>query len=109
MERNGMSPAPGLILSPEQKALRLVERLHGEAGQLARVQRGVERAVNQANHDLVEEGAQPSFTATLGAIANVLADHLARIEDPRQRAKLIGGVSQELALQVETRVEQGRW
>lgn len=100
-----------LILTPEQKALRLAKKRHSEEGQMALSHRAIGRAIHAVNQDLIEEGCQPSFTAVLGALGNALAEHLAQIGDPQQRARLIRSMTAEMALQVENRVaaaEQGR-
>jgi predicted membrane chloride channel (bestrophin family) len=84
-----------LILTPEQKGLRLLEQRHSEAGQLAVVSRAIGRAINSSNADLRDEGARPSFTATLGALGNAIAEHLARLDDA-QRAEIVAAFSAEL-------------
>jgi hypothetical protein len=102
---------PRLILTPEQKALRLVQQRHSEEGQLALTSRAIGRAIGAVNQDLVEEGCQPSFTAVLGALGNALAEHLAKLDDPRMRARLVNSMATELPLQVERRVsaaDEGR-
>ena len=97
-----------LILTPEQKGLRLLQQRHSEDGQIAINQRAIGRAIGAVNADLQDEGAKPSFNAVLGAICNVLADHLAQLPDDEMRERLVKAVAGELPLQVETRVIQAR-
>jgi hypothetical protein len=99
-----VNPMNGLILTPEQKALRLVERRHSEKGQIALNERAIERAIVAVNHDLSEEGGQPSFTAVLGALGNSIAAHLAQLTDDTTRRRMIAMFAQELPHQVESRV-----
>lgn len=103
------STTPHILLSIEQRGMRLLEKRHSETGQLALAARAIDRALAGVNQDLLEEGAQPSFTAVLGALGNALADHLSLLEDPQQRTQLVNVVASELGLQVETRIiERGK-
>lgn len=92
-----------LILSLEQKAMRAYERRHSEQGQVAAFERATRRAVDGVSIDLTEEGGQPSFTAALGGMLNVLAGQLAMLPDDRRR-QFIARVQAELPHQVESRV-----
>ena len=97
-----------LILTPEQRALRLVALRHSEEGQLAITHRAIGRAIGAVNTDLQAEGAKPSFTAVLGALGNALAEHLAQLA-PSDRARFTNMVALELPSQVEARAqEQGQ-
>lgn len=91
-----------LILTKEQKAMRAYEARHSEAGQVASVERAVRRAIDGVNQDLAAEHGQPSYTAALGGLLNVLAEHLA-ILGPEDRRNFITSVQAELPHQVEAR------
>lgn len=92
-----------LILTKEQKAMRVYEARHSEAGQVATIERAVRRAVDGVSQDIAAEHGKPSYTAALGGLLNAVAEHLAMLPDA-DRVRFIAQVQAELPHQVEARV-----
>lgn len=94
-----------LILSPEQKALRLVHQLHSEEGQAQRFSAAIGRGINALNQDITVEGAKPSLQAVMNALANSMAFHLVMVDNPTLRMRVLADLVEELPHMVQDQVD----
>jgi|GEM_PF-6771525 hypothetical protein len=95
-----------LILTQEQKAMRLAHHLHGEQGQANRYSTACSRALNAVSDDLTAEGARPSLPAVLSALANGLAHYLAMIDDQDARDRVMADMTAQIPGEVSKRAAE---